>query len=338
MASTLAPIGPLELPGAPTQVEARGYWNQIWRRFRSDRAALVAAIVIVVLLLAAFLGAPIASHLLGHGPNDVNPVNAVVNGKPVGPWTHVRDLYGGHTQLYVLGADGLTGRDEFLRLLYGARVSFEVAVFATLLGVLVGVVLGALAGFYGGLVDSVVSRLTELVMVFPFILFAIALAATVGPQLNSYTFFGAFSPGVLTLCLVMAIFSWFYPARIIRGMVLSLREQEFIEAARAMGASDLRIIVRHLVPNALGTVIVAATITIATAILTETALSFVGFGVVSPDTSLGLLISSAQLSVQTQPWLFYFPGLFIILIALTVNFIGDGLRDAFDPRQTLVRR
>jgi ABC-type dipeptide/oligopeptide/nickel transport system permease subunit len=111
-----------------------------------------------------------------------------------------------------------------------------------------------------------------------------------------------------------------------------------VEAARAMGASDLRIIIRHLVPNALGTVIVAATITIATAILTETALSFIGFGVTAPDTSLGLLISQAQLSVQTQPWLFYFPGLFIFMIALTVNFIGDGMRDAFDPRQTLVRR
>ena len=121
---------------------------------------------------------------------------------------------------------------------------------------LVGVVLGALAGYYGGLVDSVVSRLTELVMVFPFILFAIALAATVGPRLNSYTLFGAFSPGVLTLCLVMAMFSWFYPARIIRGQVLSLREQEFVEAARMLGASDVRIIRSHLLPHLVAPIVV----------------------------------------------------------------------------------
>jgi peptide/nickel transport system permease protein len=334
VASTLAPIGPLEPLGGPTQVEARSYWNQIWKRFRSDRAALVAAVVIVLLLLAAFLGAPIASHLLGHGPNDVNPINAVVNGKPVGPWTHVKDLYGAHTQLYILGADGLTGRDEFLRLLYGARVSFEVAVFSTLLGVLVGVVLGALAGYYGGLVDSVVSRLTELVMVFPFILFAIALAATVGPRLNSYTLFGAFSPGVLTLCLVMAIFSWFYPARIIRGQVLSLREQEFVEAARMLGASDARIIRSHLLPHLVAPIVVYSSLLVAANVLAEAGLSYLSVGIPPPTASWGSLLSDASSFYLAQPWLMLWPGAAALLMVVAFNLLGDGLRDAFDPRGT----
>jgi ABC-type dipeptide/oligopeptide/nickel transport system permease subunit len=334
VASTLAPIGPLGPTGAPDVVEARGYWNQIWRRFSRDRAALVAGVVIIVLLLAAFLGAPIASHLLGHGPNDVNPINAVVAGRPVGPWSHVKDLYGTHTQLYILGADGLTGRDEFLRLLYGAQVSFEVAVFSTLLGVLVGVTLGALAGYYGGLVDSVVSRLTEMVMVFPFILFAIALAATVGPRLNSYTFFGAFSPGVLTLCLIMALFSWFYPARIVRGMVLSLREQEFVEAARMLGASDLRIIRSHLLPHLVAPIIVWSSLIVAANVLAEAGLSYLSVGIPSPTASWGSLLSDASTFYLVQPWLMLWPGAAVLLMVLAFNLLGDGLRDAFDPRGT----
>jgi ABC-type dipeptide/oligopeptide/nickel transport system permease subunit len=334
VASTLAPIGPLEPTGAPDVVEARGYWNQIWRRFSRDRVALVAGVVIILLLLAAFLGAPIASHLLGHGPNDVNPINAVIDGRPVGPWSHVKELYGTHTQLYILGADGLTGRDEFLRLLYGAQVSFEVAVFSTLLGVLVGVTLGALAGYYGGLVDSVVSRLTELVMVFPFILFAIAVAATIGPRLNSYTFFGAFSQGVLTLCLIMALFSWFYPARIVRGMVLSLREQEFVEAARMLGASDLRIIRSHLLPHLVAPIIVWSSLIVAANVLAEAGLSYLAVGIPSPTASWGSLLSDASTFYLVQPWLMLWPGAAVLLMVLAFNLLGDGLRDAFDPRGT----
>jgi peptide/nickel transport system permease protein len=332
--STLAPIGPLEPAGLPADVEARGYWNQIWRRFSSDRVALVAGVVIVVLLLAAFLGAPIASHFLGHGPNDVNPINAVVDGKPVGPWSHVKDIYGTKTELYILGADGLTGRDEFLRLLYGARVSFEVAVFSTLLGVLIGVTLGALAGYYGGLADSVVSRLTELVMVFPFVLFAIALAATAGPRLNSYTLFGAFPPGVLTLCLIMAVFSWFYPARIIRGMVLSLREQEFVEAARMVGASDLRIIRSHLLPHMVAPIIVWSSLIVAANVLAEAGLSYLSVGIPSPTASWGSLLSDASTFYLVQPWLMLWPGVAVLVMVLAFNLLGDGLRDAFDPRGT----
>jgi peptide/nickel transport system permease protein len=334
VSSTIQPIGELEPHAAAPDVQVRGYWNQVWRRFRRDRAALVAGGVIIVLLLAAFIGAPLASHLVGHGPNDVNPINAVVNGQPIGPWTHVKSLYGTSSQLYVLGADGLTGRDEFLRLLYGAQVSFEVAVFSTLLGVLFGVTLGAIAGYYGGLLDMIISRLTEMIMVFPFILFAIALAATIGPRLNSYTFFGAFSPGVLTLCLIIAIFSWFYPARIVRGMVLSLREQEFVEAARMIGASDARIIRSHLLPHLVAPVVVWSSLIVASNVLVEAGLSYLSVGVPPPTPSWGSLLSDASAFYLVQPWLMVWPGACVLLMVLAFNLLGDGLRDAFDPRGT----
>ena len=312
--------------------EPPGTANQVWRRFRQDRAALGAAVVILLLLLAAFAGAPIASHLLGHGPNDVNPVNAVVNGQPVGPWTHVRNLYGTSTNLYVLGSDGLTGRDEFLRLLYGAQVSFEVAVFSTLIGVFVGVVLGAVSGYYGGLLDMVVSRLTEIVMVFPFVLFAIALAATVGPRLDAYTFFGLFSPGVLTLSVIIALFSWFYPARIIRAQVLSLREQEFVEAARMIGASDLRIIRSHLLPHLVAPIVVWSSLIVASNVLAEAGLSYLNVGIPTPTASWGSMLSDASSFYLVQPWLMVWPGAAVLIMVVAFNLLGDGLRDAFDPR------
>lgn len=319
---------------AARDVQLRGPGNQIWRRLRRDRAALVAAVVIVLLVLAAFLGAPIASHLLGHGPNDVNPINAVVDGQPVGPWSHVKSIYGTSTQLYVLGADGTTGRDEFLRLLYGAQVSFEVAVFSTLLGVLFGVTLGAVAGFYGGLLDMLVSRLTELVMVFPFILFAIAVAATAGPRLDSYTCFGLFSPGVLTLCVIIALFSWFYPARIIRAQVLSLREQEFVEAARMVGASDLRIIRSHLLPHLVAPIVVWSSLIVASNVLAEAGLSYLSVGIPAPTASWGSMLADASHFYLVQPWLMVWPGAAVLLLVLAFNLLGDGLRDAFDPRGT----
>jgi ABC-type dipeptide/oligopeptide/nickel transport system permease subunit len=227
---------------------------------------------------------------------------------------------------YPFGTDQ-AGHDLLAQVMRGTQQSLKVSLLVALLATTVGALIGAFAGFYRGWIDSALMRFADIVLTLPSIAIAVALAVNI-PGAGAWW----------GIALVLAALGWAAISRVVRGVVLSLREQEFVEAARAMGASDLRIIVRHLVPNALGTVIVAATVTIATAILVETALSFFGFGVRPPDTSLGLLINQAQLSVQTQPWLFYFPGLFIILIALTVNFIGDGLRDAFDPRQTLVRR
>jgi peptide/nickel transport system permease protein len=203
------------------------------------------------------------------------------------------------------------------------KVTFTVALFATVIGSL----WGAIAGFYRGWVDAVLMRIVDIILVVPLLVLVTALAGNVRGGTSWWA-----------VALVIAAFGWTTTARVVRGVVLSLREQEFIEAARAMGASNSRIVLRHLIPNTTGVIIVAGTLLIATAILVEAALSFLGFGIRPPDTSLGLIVNDARTAVFTRPWLFYPPGIFIILIALTANFIGDGLRDALDPRQTRVRQ
>jgi ABC-type dipeptide/oligopeptide/nickel transport system permease subunit len=195
----------------------------------------------------------------------------------------------------------------------------------------VGVLAGASAGYFGGWIDTVISRLTEMVMAFPLLLFAIALGSTVGPRLNTVTL-GFLGEGVLTLVLVISIFSWFYPARIIRAQVLSLREKEFVEAARMIGASDSRIIRSHLLPHLVAPIIVYSTLVFAQNILFEAGLSFLGVGIQLPTASWGNLLSSAPQYYTAQPWLMLWPGLAVLLTTLSFNLLGDGLRDAFDPR------
>lgn len=314
-------------------VKARGYWEQIWLRLRRDKLALAGGGFIIFMFLVAFIGAPIAARLLGHGPNDqfFEAVDADTF-LPVGPFTEVSTPDGGKT-LFILGADSTIGRDLFLRMLYGAQTSLEVAVFATFISVAVGVLLGAIAGYYRGWVDTIVSRLTEMVMAFPVLLFIIAISATMGEQLNGVTF-GFLAPGVFTLVLVFSVFGWFYPARIVRGQVLSLREKEFIEAARMIGAPDLRIVRSHLLPHLVGPVIVYSTLIVAGNIIGEAGLSFLGLGIQEPTSSWGNLLSRAPEYYTVQPWLMIWPGLAILLATLAFNLLGDGLRDAFDPRKT----
>ena len=192
-------------------------------------------------VLATYPGAWFAEKLIGHGPSDIHTDGIDEGLLPVGPGSWVTNFETGEKQILVLGADGSLGRDEFLRLLYGGRVSLQVAVASTILVMLIGVTMGAMAGYYRGTIDTVVSRLTEITMAFPALLFVIALASTAGSRLNEITFGGVIAPGVVTLVLVFAVFGWFYPARIVRAKVLSLREKEFVEAALMTGASDFRI-------------------------------------------------------------------------------------------------
>ena len=320
--------------GGSGDVKARGQAEQVWRRLRKDRLAIAGGIAIVVLFVGAFVGAPLAEKILGHGPDDqfydaVDPDTFL----PVGPMTTVKTPEGGET-LFILGADSLIGRDMFLRMLYGAQTSLEVAVLATFFSVTIGVLLGAVAGFYRGMVDTSISRLTDVAMAFPALLFIIAISATAGKQLNQITF-GVLAPGVFTLVLVFSIFGWFYPARIIRGQVLSLREKEFVEAARMTGASDWRIVRSHLLPHLVGPIIVYSTLIVAANIIGEAGLSFLGLGIQPPTPSWGNLLSAGPEFYLTQPWLMVWPGLAILIATLSFNLLGDGLRDAFDPRRTL---
>jgi peptide/nickel transport system permease protein len=323
------------------EVEARGYWDQVWRRFRRDKVAIAGGIFIVFLFVVAFVGAPLAKHFLGHGPNDINPISGVgggldANGLPVGPGSHVMHLDAAgnaHSQLYLLGADSTLGRDEFLRILYGAQVSLEVGVGATFLSVFIGLVMGAIAGYFGGWIDTIVSRITEIVMAFPFLLFIIALASTVGSRVDNITL-GFLGRGVITLVLVFGLFTWFYQARVFRAVVLSLREKEFVEAARMVGASDWRIIRSHILPHLVAPIIVFSTLQVASFILLEAGLSFLGLGIKLPTSSWGGLLAIAPDFYTTKPLLMLWPGIALVLTTLSFNLLGDGLRDAFDPRAT----
>jgi peptide/nickel transport system permease protein len=309
--TTPAPVAPAggaqPAPGAPAEreftVAERSQFQLVLRRFLQHRLAMASFVVLILLILLAYVGGAVWKYDFGqYTPDESEPPS----------WEHP------------FGTDS-AGRDQFAQVLRGTQISLQIAVLVALFATAVGTIWGSVAGYFGGLTDTLMMRVSDLILTLPLI----AVAAMLG-----HNFGGTW----WLIALVIAGLYWAYVSRVARGVVLSLREKEFIEAAKALGSSDTRIILRHLVPNALGAIIVNATILIATAILLETALSYLGFGVTAPDTSLGLLVSEAQTALSTRPWLFYFPGLFIILIALCINFIGDGLRDALDPQQTKVRR
>jgi|SRR5579862_1607751 peptide/nickel transport system permease protein len=318
-------------------VEARGYWENVWRSFKRDKVAIGGGLTVLLLILLCFVGAPLFARWLGHGPDRPFDGGLTAGALPLGPWSHFQNApyvgASGHfpTVFFPLGSDGAQGRDEFLRLLYGGQVSLEVAIFATLVSLIMGVVLGASAGYFGGLIDMIISRVTELVMAFPVVLFIIALSAVAGPQLNSITF-GFLQPGVFTITMVLSVFGWFYPARIARAQVLSLREKEFVEAARMVGSSDARIIRSHLLPHLVAPMIVLGTISVGQNVLAEAGLSFLGIGIQDPVSSWGSLLEEAPQFYLQVPWLMLWPGLAVLITTLSFNLLGDGLRDAFDPR------
>jgi len=321
--------------GEVEAVRARGYWELVWRRFRRDKVAIASGVFIIFLLLFAFGGAPIAKHYIGHGPNDIFTGTAAVESTsllPANPWTHIDNYYTNKSDVLVLGAANRLGQDEFLRLSYGARVSLEVAILSTLGVMIIGVILGAMAGYFGGWIDTAISRITEVTMAFPLLLFVVALAATIGPQLDSITL-GIFPKGVVTLVLIFVLFGWFYPARIMRAQVLSIREKEYVEAARMIGASDARIIRSHVLPHLVAPMIVYSTLIVASYVLFEAGLSFLGLGI-KFDPSWGNLLASAPEYYTTRPLLMVWPGLAVLLTTLSFNLLGDGLRDAFDPRSS----
>ena len=293
-----------------------------------------------MLTLAGFVGAPIAANILGHGPDDHLHLRARPDILlPVGPLTHVSDApYAGATgdfgtTLFVLGGDGQLGRDEFLRLLYGAQVSLEVAVARRCSAMVIGVLMGSIAGYFGGCDRHgrlAADRDRDGVPVPA--LHHRARRARSAPRLNGITF-GFLGTGVVTLVLILGFFGWFYPARIIRAPVLSLREKEFVEAARMVGASDWRIIRSHLLPHLVAPIIVFSTLIVAQFILAEAGLSFLGVGIQQPDRELGQPARRRRRTYYlTQPWLMVWPGLAVLLTTLAFNLLGDGLRDAFDPR------
>lgn len=312
-------------PGGAEPSEAiigRSPWELFWRRFRQDRLAVWSIYFIVLMIVLAFIGAPLVSKFLGHPPDKVYPFKALNEfGQPIGP---SKDFW--------FGADAF-GRDLFVNVLYGARTSLIIAFLATGFEIIVGVALGLIAGFYRGKTDTFISRAADVVLSLPVLLLALGLTSACGLQKEG-CLGGLIKPGLLLVSYVIGIFSWPYIARIVRGQVLSIREKEFVEAARALGASNGRIVFREILPNVLAPIIVYSTLLIPTNILFEAALSFLGVGVPPTTPSWGIQLDQASQRFTYAPWLMLFPGMFLLATTLAFNLVGDGLRDAFDPRMS----
>jgi len=277
---------------------AQGPALLVWRRLKRHRLAL-ASVVAVVVISAMCLAAPLIA------PFDFDQIDLGSIREPP-------------SAEHWLGTDDL-GRDLFTRILYGGRVSILIGLLAAVIGTGFGSLLGAVAGFYGGRVDDALMRLTDVVYSIPTLPLLIVLA--------SYT-----QAGARSMAVTIGVLSWMATARVVRGEVLKIREMEYVQAAHSLGATNARIIGRHILPNAVGPIVVGATLAVGNAIILESSLSFLGLGVQPPTPTWGNMLMDAQSTMSTQPWLSVFPGLAILVVVLAVNFLGDGLQDALDPR------
>jgi len=302
-----AAIEMVDVIDEPKAIEGRSPFSLALRRLRKDKVAMISLVVIVLIVLMAIL-APVFAAVTGHPPNEqYRDIGLTPDGLPRGP-----------NGTFWLGTDDL-GRDVLVRIAYGARISLLVGVLATAITVVIGVVLGLAAGFLGGITDTVLARLIDVVLSVPFLLVAIALVSVTGPSLT-------------VTVLVIGCFSWASVARIVRGQVLSLREREFVEAARSLGAGDGRIMYVDVLPNVIAPVIVYTTLLIPVVIVTQATLSFLGLGLPPPTPDWGGMISESQNYYTTAWWFILFPGLALLVTTLAFNLFGDGVRDAFDPR------
>jgi peptide/nickel transport system permease protein len=295
--------------GSPAPAEAavtpaESYWSQVWRRFRKHKLAVAGLVALVVLVLASWLGPLVIPY--GFDDLDLN---------------HTKEAF---SLAHPLGTDEL-GQDTLVRLLYAGRVSLTVGLFAAIFGVVIGAVVGALAGFYGKLVDGILMRIADIMLAVPVLMLIMVL---------STYFKDKPIPGgqIGIIVMILGITGWMGVSRLVRGEFLSLREQEFIDAARAVGMDDKGIITRHLLPNAMAPIFVSATLGVADAIMMESALSFLGFGIQPPTPTWGNMLTNAQQYMIDTPWLAFYPGFLIFLTICSVNYVGDGLRDALDPK------
>jgi peptide/nickel transport system permease protein len=335
-----------------------GQWALTWRRFKRDRVAVGCGVLLLVIVFAVGPGAPLYGKLVGHGPNDFFPYAVSVGLRPAGPFTvtwdaaqvagddpfalvHPAPPKGTPKTLLLLGADSQLGRDEFMRILYGGRVSLEVAAGAALVAILIGFVLGAVAGYFGGLADAVISRFTDLVMAFPLLLFLVMIGSLFSYGLTRWTLGGLLNQGVFQLILIIGAFTWFYPARIVRTQMQALRHREFVEAAHMVGARDTRIVRTHMLPHVIPPLLAYGTLLVATNIMIEVGVTFLGAGIKLPTASWGSLLAQTWGSIlnpnaynpaTTQPWLTLCPSIAIFLTVFALNQFGEGLREATDPR------
>ncbi len=281
--------------------------HQTWRKFSRHRLALSGAIVLLLLVFGA-TAAPWLSHF------DPNAIDTQWSGTPLAPGAF------GHW----IGTDEI-GRDLYTRLLFGARISLTLAVFAVVIEVVLGTLIGAVAGYYGGKIDGALMRLTDTFLSIPLLPLLLVITGIVAASSSKAAL------NFASIVLIIGLLSWMNVARLVRGSFLSLREKEFCEAARAIGSNDSRIVIRHLLPNAVAPIVVQATLDVGNVILLESALSYLGFGIQPPTASWGSMLANAQENITIAPWAAIYPGLCIFITVLAVNYMGDGLRDALDP-------
>ena len=307
------------------EIEGLSQGRIVMRRFLRHRGAIVSAILLLTLIIVAFTSEGIDAlglHIPGWWKYTFTHIGSVTDGgRPtlslIPEWLGGAGVrWGDHP----FGQDDI-GHDTFAQVMRGTQQSLMIVFVVGVVSTFIGIVVGAVSGFFRGGIDAVLMRLTDVVIIIPLLVLTAVLGRT-------YSNSGSF-----VLAIVLGLASWTGLARLVRGDVLGLREREFVDAARVAGASNSRIMFVHILPNAIGVVIVNATLLMSATILTEAAIGFLGFGVKAPDVSLGSLIYTFQTAFTVRPWLFWWPGVMIVIIALTINFIGDGLRDAFDPRQ-----
>lgn len=299
MTTGTAPVAS-SIPALDAAIEHESYGAMVWRRFRRHRLALLGAVVVALLCVSAVLANVIA-------PYDPTLLD-----------TSKRFLAPFQTMAHPLGTDDL-GRDTLSRLLHGGRISLAVGIVAMIATVITGAVIGVIAGYRGGIVDTLLMRFVDTMLCFPQVFLLLVVAAFVPPSL-------------LTISLIIGLTSWMEVARIVRAEILRLKAQDFVQAAVALGASSSRIMLREMTPNVMAPVLVAATLKVATAVLMESYISFLGYGVQPPLASWGNMLTNAQGYLDTSPWLAILPGVMITLTVMSFNFLGDGLRDALDPR------
>lgn len=305
------------------KIEGRSLGQIAWMRLKRDRVALAGGIFLVFLTLVAVF-APVIVHFVGSPPNEYHQDLIDTAGGTLGPI----GKWGGMSWEHPMGVEPVNGRDIFSRVVYGSRISLLIAFFATLLSVVIGTTAGVIAGFFGGWVDAFISRSMDVFLAFPLLVFAIAL---VGVIPDSAFGLSGNTLRVVMLIFIIGFFSWPYIGRIIRGQTLSLREREFVDAARSLGARRPHILFAELLPNLMAPILVYSTLLIPTNVLFEAALSFLGVGVQPPTASWGGMLSSA-VDFYTMPHFMLWPGLAIFATVLAFNLFGDGLRDALDPR------
>jgi ABC-type dipeptide/oligopeptide/nickel transport system permease subunit len=290
-----------------------------WRRFKQDKAAVVGGVIIIVLVVLAIFGGPLAERVTGHAQNEPDITMTDEYGLPLGPNSE-----------FWFGADA-SGRDLFVRTMYGARTSLLVGIVASGLAVLIGTFIGVMAGFFGGWADTTLSRGADVMLAVPQLLISIGIVAACSTTKEGCAG-GLIKPGLSIVIAVIVLFSWPYVARVVRGNTLSIKEKEFVEASRSIGAGSPRIIGGDVLPNLLAPIIVLATLLVPQSILFEAALSYLGLGVPPDQASWGQILADASGLYDVAWWLMVFPGAFLVVTTLAFNLLGDGLRDALDVR------